>query len=91
MKSKSESNLKRDVQHGHVVVVFQSHGVCLNVVQANSAIPRGNQEELSGVRPKLHRRNGIGRRILQFELCAGFHFSEKKEHSFVNKNVKNKR
>jgi hypothetical protein len=64
--------LEANVEDGHGVVVFESHGGRLDVVESDSAVPGGNEQEFGCIRAELHGRDAIVRRVFQLEFCPTF-------------------
>ena len=58
------------VEHGRRVAVLQPLCVGQHVVQPHRVVPRGDEQELGGGRPELHRRDAVLGRRVELQLRA---------------------
>lgn len=60
--------IKSTVENWGCMCVLHPHGVATNIVEADTRVPGGDQQELAGAGAELHSRDTVFRALVQLEL-----------------------
>lgn len=69
--------IKSTVKNRSRVLVLHSHGVAHDIVEADSAVPGGNQQELGCAGAELDGRDTVLWSLVQFILVRARHLQER--------------